>query len=61
MDHKGISCAFIVAAKELKIKLTKPTVEKSLATLLEAYYSWHITYPTAYKNLMGYIDAQVLA
>lgn len=57
---QGVASAFIVADTNVRVKIPKPTVAKSIVCLLAAYYVWDTTYPIAYANIMKFIDFMVL-
>lgn len=50
-----IASVFVVADKEVRIKIPTPTIQKTLACLLATYSVWHLQFPTAYANTLTFM------
>ena len=59
-SHTLIASAFVIAGKNLWVKIKEPTVAKSVTSLLVAYYVWHVAYPPAYSNTLTFLDQEIL-
>ncbi|XP_043474429.1 uncharacterized protein LOC122506365 [Leptopilina heterotoma] len=60
VEDGGIVSAFIVADKEVRIKISNPNIEKALLSLFASYFAWNIKYPSAYVNTLSYLDQEIL-
>lgn len=60
MTLDKISCAYIVADKDIQMEIRSPSVEKVIAGLISSYFVWHRVYPLAYSNTLQYIEHEVL-
>ncbi|XP_034944007.1 uncharacterized protein [Chelonus insularis] len=59
-NEDDIETAYIVADPEINMKIEKPSIKKIIMVLLAAYYVWDVTYPKPYRNILEYLDHEVI-
>jgi len=59
-DEEDIRVANIVADQDVNVKIDNPSIEKVITCLLAAYYVWHIVFPKPYRNILEYLDYEMI-
>ncbi|KAK0071641.1 hypothetical protein PV326_001015 [Microctonus aethiopoides] len=59
-NSSGEIVGALLMVDQNSMKIENPSMEKIVATLLAAYYVFHIQFPKPYRNILEYFDHKII-